>query len=65
MVEKMVLVGSGGFGRRVSWLLRLLSVPVLGDLMYQPWLNRKMGVTSVYSIGRPTSWRNFCRRWTG
>ena len=45
MVEKMVLVGSGGFGRRVSWLLRLLSVPVLGDLMYQPWLNRKMGVT--------------------
>ena len=45
MVEKMVLVGSGGFGRRVSWLLRLLSVPVLGDLMYQPWLNRKMGIT--------------------
>ncbi|MCH7737841.1 MAG: alpha/beta fold hydrolase [Chloroflexi bacterium] len=45
MVEKMALVGSGGFGRRVSWLLRAISVPLLGDLMYQPWLNRKMGVT--------------------
>ena len=45
MVEKMVLVGSGGFGRRVSWLLRVLSIPVLGEIMYQPWFNRKMEVT--------------------
>ena len=45
MVEKMVLVCSGGFGRRVSWLLRILSVPLLGDLVYQLWLNNKMGVT--------------------
>ena len=45
MVEKMALVGSGGFGRRVSWLLRAISVPVLGDMMYQPWLNSKMGLT--------------------
>ncbi len=45
MVEKMVLVGSGGFGRGVSWFLRLMSLPVLGDLVYQPWLNNKMGAT--------------------
>lgn len=45
MVEKMALVGSGGFGRRVSWLLRALSVPVLGDIVYQPWVNEKMGIT--------------------
>ena len=44
-VEKMVLVCSGGFGRRVSWLLRILSVPLLGNLVYQLWLNNKMGVT--------------------
>jgi len=45
MAEKMVLVCSGGFGRRVSWLLRILSVPLLGNLVYQLWLNNKMGVT--------------------
>ena len=45
MVEKMALVGSGGFARRVSWLLRALSVPVLGDIVYQPWVNEKMGIT--------------------
>ena len=45
MVEKMALVGSGGFGRRVSWLLRAVSVPVLGDIVYQPWVNEKMGIT--------------------
>jgi len=52
MVEKLVLVGSGSFGRKVSWFLRLMSVPVLGDLVYQPWLNNKMGV-SKYLFYRP------------
>lgn len=52
MVEKMVLAGSGGFGREVSWFLRLVSVPVLGDLIYQPWLNNKVGV-SQYLFYRP------------
>jgi pimeloyl-ACP methyl ester carboxylesterase len=41
----MALVGSGGFGRRVSWLLRAVLVPVLGDIVYQPWVNEKMGIT--------------------
>ena len=52
MVEKLVLVGSGGFGREVAWFLRVISVPVLGDILYQPWLNTKMGTTK-YLFHRP------------
>ena len=52
MVEKMVLVGSGGFGREVSWFLRVMSLPVVGGLVYQPWLNNKMGATK-YLFHRP------------
>ena len=52
MVEKMVLVGSGGFGRKVSWFLRVMSLPVVGDLIYQPWLNNKMEATK-YLFYRP------------
>ena len=52
MVEKLVLVGSGGFGREVAWFLRVISVPVLGELLYQPWLNTKMGATK-YLFHRP------------
>jgi 4,5:9,10-diseco-3-hydroxy-5,9,17-trioxoandrosta-1(10),2-diene-4-oate hydrolase len=45
IVENMVLVAPGGFGRRVSWLLRAISIPVVGDLLYRPWLNKKIGIT--------------------
>ena len=54
MVEKMVLVGSGGFGREVSWYLRVISLPVVGELLYQPWLNNKMGVTKYLFYRPPT-----------
>ncbi len=37
-VERLVLVASGGLGRRVSWFLRFFSLPILGDLFYQPQL---------------------------
>ena len=52
MVEKMVLVGSGGFGRKVSWFLRVMSLPVVGDLIYQPRINTRMGATK-YLFYRP------------
>jgi len=52
MVEKMVLVGSGGFGREVPWFLRAISLPGLGELLCQPWLNKKMGATK-YLFYRP------------
>ena len=35
-VDKVALVGSAGLGKRVSWPLRLISVPVLGELIYKP-----------------------------
>ena len=45
MVNKMALVSSGGFGRKVSWLLRAISTPVLGNLVYQPWFNSQISIT--------------------
>lgn len=35
-VEKVALVGSAGLGKRVSWPLRLISIPVVGELFYKP-----------------------------
>ena len=43
-VERLVLVASGGLGKRAYWFLRMLSQPVLGDLLYQQWLHRKLGI---------------------
>jgi len=40
-----VLVGSGGFGRKVTWLLRAISIPVLGNIVYQTLINDDMGIT--------------------
>ena len=37
-VDRLALVASGGLGRRVSWFLRVFSLPVLGELLYQPQL---------------------------
>ena len=45
IVDRLVLVGSGGLGKRVFWFLRIISLPVLGKLFYQPWLHQKVGVT--------------------
>ena len=35
-VDKVALVASAGLGRRLSWPLRIISVPVLGELIYKP-----------------------------
>ncbi len=35
-VENVALVGSAGLGKRLSWPLRLISVPVIGELIYKP-----------------------------
>jgi 4,5:9,10-diseco-3-hydroxy-5,9,17-trioxoandrosta-1(10),2-diene-4-oate hydrolase len=35
-VDRLVFVASGGLGRRVCWYLRIMSVPGLGELFYQP-----------------------------
>lgn len=43
-VDKLVLVGPGGLGQKVSWLLRLMSIPGLGELIYRPGLHDKFGI---------------------
>ena len=43
-VDRLVLVGSGGLGYRVSWFLRIASLPVLGDLIYHPRLQNGDGL---------------------
>ncbi len=35
-VEKVALVASAGLDRRLSWPLRIISVPVIGELIYKP-----------------------------
>ncbi len=35
-VEKVAMVGSAGLGKRISWPLRLISIPVVGELVYKP-----------------------------
>jgi len=44
-VERLVLVASGGLGRRISWILRMMSLPVLGEVLYQPWVHEKFDVS--------------------
>ena len=41
---RLALVAPGGLGRQISWFLRLMSVPAVGELLYQPWLYSLMGM---------------------
>ena len=40
-VENLALVGSAGLGKGVSWPLRLISIPVVGELVYKPQMISK------------------------
>ena len=40
-VERVALVAAAGLGRRLSWPLRIISIPVLGELIYKPHLISK------------------------
>lgn len=44
-VDRLVLVAAGGLGRDVSWFLRLVSVPLLGELLYQPRLQNALDLS--------------------
>ena len=44
-VERLVLVASGGLGRQISWILRMASLPVLGEVLYQPRLHDKFDLS--------------------
>ena len=43
-VAKLGMVGPGGLGRRVSWVLRLMSIPGIGELLFHPRLNAWFGI---------------------
>ena len=45
-VDRLVLVASAGLGRDVSWGLRIVSVPVIGELIYQPMFLRLLNISN-------------------
>lgn len=40
-VDNVAMVGAAGLGRRVSWPLRLISIPLVGELVYKPHIISK------------------------
>ena len=43
-VDKVALVAAAGLSQKLSWPLRLISIPVLGELIYKPHLISKTAV---------------------
>ena len=56
LVDRLVLVGSGGLGREVSWLLRILTLPGAEYLM-PIWFPKPL-VDRATSVGRQLGRRN-------
>jgi pimeloyl-ACP methyl ester carboxylesterase len=56
LVDRLVLVGSGGLGREVSWLLRLLTLP--GAEYVMPFAFPKPVVDRATDVGRQLGRRN-------
>jgi pimeloyl-ACP methyl ester carboxylesterase len=56
LVDRLVLVGSGGLGREVSWLLRLLTLP--GAEYVMPFAFPKPLVDRATDVGRHLGRRN-------
>ena len=43
--HRLVLVAPGGLAQDVSLFLRLLSVPVVGEIIYNPWVHNTVGMS--------------------
>ena len=52
-VERVALVGSAGLGKRLSWPLRLISIPVVGELIYKPEMISKEALIKRIFYRRP------------
>lgn len=52
--DRLVLVASGGLGRRISWFLRLISLPVVGEVLYRPRLHSLMGISRKLFYEQPS-----------
>ena len=63
LVDRLVLVSSGGLGREVSWLLRLLTLPGAEYLM-PLWFPRPL-VNRATDVGRAIGRRNIRNPWLG
>lgn len=46
-LKKLVLVSSAGFGRNIPWEFRLLTLPIIGDLLAKP--NRRIIAAAIRS----------------
>lgn len=44
IVDRLVLVSAGGLGREVSWPLRLVSLPLVGELVY------RLGLIDIFDV---------------
>lgn len=51
IVDRLVLVSAGGLGREVSWPLRLVSLPVAGELVY------RLGLIDIYDVRKSIFYR--------
>lgn len=45
-VERLVMVASGWVNRQVSWFIRLVGLPGVGELVYLPWLHYQVGLST-------------------
>ena len=43
--DRLILVAPGGLAHDVSLFLRLLSVPVVGEIIYNPWVHNTVGMS--------------------
>ena len=53
-VDSVVLVAAAGLGRRLSWPLRLISIPVVGELIYKPHMIGKAAIIKRIFFRPPT-----------
>ena len=51
IVDRLVLVSAGGLGREVSWPLRLVSLPLAGELVY------RLGLIDIYDVRKSIFYR--------
>ena len=51
--DRLVLVAPGGLAQDLSLFLRLLSVPIVGEIIYNPWMHNTVGMSKqlFYSPG--------------
>ncbi len=52
--DRLILVAPGGLAQDVSLFLRLLSVPVVGEIIYNPWMHNTVGMSKQLFYSPPS-----------